>query len=389
MVVGGADPHGGCAAARRLQAFVAASDDIVWELDLRGTITYVSPSVSRHLGYDPVELVGQSWQAITPTSEHERGARLLARCATGEALWDDEDYVFTTKAGHLRSLWSNGVGEVDATGRVIGFAGTLRPKADGRGIDAALHARIRSVIDDRLIRPVFQPILDLRVGAVVGLEALSRFPAEFGRTPAQMFTDAAALGLGPALEVAAVDAALTAARALPEPLFVSVNVSPDTVLSGNLDQALAWLNWPRERLVLEITEQVPVHEYEPVGLALRDLACRLAVDDAGAGYASFRHILALAPELIKLDRFLVTDVDIDPARRALIRSVVAFAAEVRAEIIAEGIECAAQARTLRELGVPYGQGYHLGAPAPLTGFAAATSPGSCAPPSRTPAGSVR
>jgi PAS domain S-box-containing protein len=366
MALGELEPHGDCPAARRLQAFVATSDEIVFELALDGTITYVSPSVSRHLGYDPVELVGQSWQAITPSTEHERGTELLARCADGEQVWDHQDYVFTTKAGHLRSLWSTGVGQLDAGGSVVGFAGTLHPKRQDGQEDEGLRRWIRAIIDRRRIQPVFQPILDLRRETPIGAEALSRFPTELARTPAQMFTDAAALGLGTELELTALDAALGAAYTLPESVFVSVNVSPETVLSGELGPVLDRHDWARERLVLEITEQVPVHEYGPIGAALGELGCRLAVDDAGAGYASFRHILALAPELIKLDRFLVTDVDVDAARRALIRSVVAFAAEVRAEIIAEGIESASVARTLRELGVQYGQGYHFGSPAPVT-----------------------
>jgi PAS domain S-box-containing protein len=353
-------------AERRLAAFAEASEEIAWELDRSGFITYVSPAVERHLGYQPIELVGQSWQTIMPTSEHERGAALIEATAADAARWFDQDYVFRTKAGHLRPMWSTGLTELDGRGAVVGFAGTLRPVPPDR---AARDGQIRQVIEDiigwRLIQPVFQPISDLVAGDRVAVEALSRFPLHAQRSPAQLFGHAAALGLGADLELAAVGCALAEAAELPERLAVSINVSPDTLVSGRLPALITGSAIDPRRIILEITEQAAVGEYAPVVAALDPLraqGCRLAVDDAGAGYASFKHILALAPELIKLDRFLVTGIATDPARRALIRSVVGFGREVGAEILAEGIEDADEAATVRRLGVRYGQGYHIAPP---------------------------
>jgi PAS domain S-box-containing protein len=360
-----------CAAERRLEAFVATSDEVVWELDRDGLMTYVSATVGRHLGYEPIELIGQGWQAIMPSSEHQRGRVIIERAVAGGRGWDDEEFVFTTKAGHLRPMWSSGLALRNDQAAVLGVAGTLRPvrAGDHAAADERSRQRIQDIIAWRLFEPVFQPIVALADGSTYGVEALSRFPFHPRRTPAQIFADATALGQASELELAAIETALSAAHTLPGHLRISLNISPPTLLSPQLPELITRSGYEPRRLILEITEQVPVTEYAPIVAALANLrqrGCLLAVDDAGAGYASFKHILTLAPDLIKLDRFLVTGVDADPARRALIRSVVSFAAEVGAQIIGEGIETAAEQATLRRLGVPYGQGYHLGPPLPLT-----------------------
>jgi EAL domain-containing protein (putative c-di-GMP-specific phosphodiesterase class I) len=92
---------------------------------------------------------------------------------------------------------------------------------------------------------------------------------------------------------------------------------------------------------------------------------RIAVDDAGAGYASFRHILNLAPDLIKLDVFLTQNIHTDRARRALAAALIRFSEETGSKIIAEGVETTLQLKVLRELGVTKAQGYLLGRPMPL------------------------
>jgi EAL domain-containing protein (putative c-di-GMP-specific phosphodiesterase class I) len=117
-------------------------------------------------------------------------------------------------------------------------------------------------------------------------------------------------------------------------------------------------------IVIEITEHVAIDDYTTLRAELRELgpAVRLAVDDAGAGYASFRHILELAPDFVKLDIGLIRRIDGDPARQALIAGMAYFAAKRRIRLIAEGIETGAELQTLRSLAIPYGQGYLLGRP---------------------------
>jgi EAL domain-containing protein (putative c-di-GMP-specific phosphodiesterase class I) len=122
------------------------------------------------------------------------------------------------------------------------------------------------------------------------------------------------------------------------------------------------------RLVVEITEHEPVDDYDELADSLRPLRAlgvRIAIDDAGAGYASLRHTLALAPDIVKVDISLTHSIDVDRGRRALASALISFADEMDMTIVAEGIETAAELATLRELGVRYGQGYHLAEPAAL------------------------
>lgn len=237
-----------------------------------------------------------------------------------------------------------------------------------RGREQA-HRRITSALTlDGYLTTVFQPVVGLDDGRLLGVEALARFPRQFDRSPDLWFGEAASIGLGIELEALAVRTATAAFGRLPDDAFLSVNVSPEAVLSGLLDEAVDEVD--ATRLVLEMTEHAPVPDYEALAEALRPLrerGVRIAVDDAGAGYASFRHILRLAPEWIKIDSSITRDVDTDPARWALAGALVGFADGVGAGIIAEGVETEAELRALRSLGATAGQGYHLGRPGELVG----------------------
>ena len=108
---------------------------------------------------------------------------------------------------------------------------------------------------------------------------------------------------------------------------------------------------------------------------LRRMGALISVDDAGSGYSTLTHILMLAPDIIKLDRELITGIDLDPVRRALVTSLVSFAGETGAKILAEGIENADELETVRSLGVLFGQGFHLARPAPLDQLDLVGAPG--------------
>ena len=147
---------------------------------------------------------------------------------------------------------------------------------------------------------------------------------------------------------------------------MSLNVSPETVVAGGLADTLA-AHAP-ERLILEVTEHAHIDDYAPLNRALmrlRAIGVRLAVDDAGAGYAGLRHIVQLRPDVIKLDMSLVRHIDTDGARRSLTVAMRHYAEETGAKLIAEGIETEGELATLASLGVEFGQGYLLGRPAPL------------------------
>ena len=122
------------------------------------------------------------------------------------------------------------------------------------------------------------------------------------------------------------------------------------------------------RIVLELTEHTRIDDYPALLEALDELrqhGVRIAVDDAGAGYAGLQQILGLRPDIIKLDVDLTRGIDTDPVRRALAACLVRFGEDTNSVIVAEGIETAAELETLRQLGVPWGQGYLLARPGPL------------------------
>jgi EAL domain-containing protein (putative c-di-GMP-specific phosphodiesterase class I) len=228
----------------------------------------------------------------------------------------------------------------------------------------ALRAGIQETIDRGQFRCVFQPIVDLSSGEVVGVEALSRFSGEPLQAPDQWFADARRVNLGLELELAIAGAALDEAGALPEGAFLSVNLSPDSLASAYRLVADAG---PR-RLVIEVTEHAVIDDYEalrPHVAKLRAAGGRLAVDDAGAGFASLRHTLQLAPEFLKLDISLTRGIDHDRGRRALAVGLIGFARELGSEIIAEGIETREELDALRAVGVRRGQGLYLAAPGPF------------------------
>lgn len=226
-------------------------------------------------------------------------------------------------------------------------------------------AKIQAVLAGNTLVTAFQPIRLLSSGAVVGAEALTRFPGPSDTTPEAWFVEAESVGLGVDLEFRAMETALTAAQGLPVSLYIAVNISPLACLDPRLMTVLkgSGLSW--DRIVLEVTERHEVVDYDPLAAALRPLreaGARIAVDDAGAGFASMRHILQLAPDMVKLDRYVTSGIDTDPGQRALAAAMAGFARETGAMLIAEGIETPAELETLASLGIETGQGYLLGRP---------------------------
>jgi EAL domain-containing protein (putative c-di-GMP-specific phosphodiesterase class I) len=213
---------------------------------------------------------------------------------------------------------------------------------------------------------VFQPIVALDSRRVVGYEALSRFSNGPDRGPEAWFAEAHEVGLGAELELWAVRVACERSHALPQGKFMAVNVSPDTAERPDLLALLAGAQV--DHVVLEVTEHARVEDYPRFRVAIdrvRELGARLAVDDAGAGFASLRHILELDAELIKLDGSLTRSLETDPRRRSLAAALIEFGRESGASVLAEHIESELQLIELRRLGVRLGQGYHLGRPEPL------------------------
>jgi EAL domain-containing protein (putative c-di-GMP-specific phosphodiesterase class I)/CheY-like chemotaxis protein len=234
----------------------------------------------------------------------------------------------------------------------------------------------RRVLEDRIARVLdpggdelfmaYQPIFDLEDGRAVGLEALARFTAPPDRSTDTWLAEAEAVGRLLELEFVALRTALRDLDQLPRDAYLSLNVSPATAVAPELLEVLE--GQPAERLVLEMTEHARVDDYPALKAALgglREQGIRLAIDDAGAGFASLRHIVLLHPDFIKLDMTLTRDVHVDETRRALVVALVAFGSQIGASVIAEGVEVPEQLPTLRQAGVRFAQGFHLARPQPL------------------------
>jgi EAL domain-containing protein (putative c-di-GMP-specific phosphodiesterase class I) len=228
--------------------------------------------------------------------------------------------------------------------------------------------RVREVIDGRALSLVYQPIMRLSSREVIGFEALARFPQEPVRTPDVWFREAADVGLDLELQLAATRMALEDLDALPHDAYLSLNLSHRAALSERLIEVFD--DAPLRRIVVEITEHEPVDDYQALASALERLrarGARIAIDDAGAGFASLRHTLRLDPDVIKLDISLTRRIDRDRGKRALARALISFAQEMRMDIVAEGIETEAELATLVGLGARLGQGFFLARPAPIGG----------------------
>ena len=229
-----------------------------------------------------------------------------------------------------------------------------------------LLEQLTLALDSDGLDMVYQPIFDLETRQVVGVESLARFSLEPKRPPNEWFETAADLGLATRLELTAVSRAIARRSQLPPGVFMAVNLSPEALMSpelvGVIPQGFA------DQLVIELTEHTPVLDYQALGLAfapLRASGAALAIDDAGAGFASLRHILELAPQFIKLDISITQKIEHERVALALAVALTSFAGAIEAKIIAEGIETASQLEALRSLGIRLGQGYHLAMPGPI------------------------
>ena len=233
----------------------------------------------------------------------------------------------------------------------------------------ALHeadSRIARVIEHGDITMVVQPLFELATGRLVSVEALARFHDLPDRAPDLWFAEAAAVGRGADLELLAVERALPLLDDLPRSVSLHVNVGPDAICSGRLPGLVAACD--ARRVIVEVTEHESLRDRAVLEERLCDIrrtGVRLALDDTGTGYAGLSELLRIRPDVVKLDRDLVTDVDTDPARQALVVAMVRFAADIAAVIVAEGIETETEARTLLDLGVQLGQGWFLGRPVPV------------------------
>ncbi|WP_270024445.1 EAL domain-containing protein [Solirubrobacter phytolaccae] len=231
-----------------------------------------------------------------------------------------------------------------------------------------VQARMQRMIDGFGLDVAFQPIVDLASGQVVGAEALARFKdADGNAIPTERcFLDAHAVDMGVELELAVIRLALRCQEhRLPKGRYLALNVSPAVLEQDELAFAIARHDNTHRPIVIEITEHQPVEDYVALSAQLdrlRDLGARVAVDDVGSGFASFRHVTRVNPDILKLDRTLVCGIDDDPVRQSLASAIVAFAKDVGATVVSEGIENESELCCLKGLSVGCGQGFYLARP---------------------------
>lgn len=231
----------------------------------------------------------------------------------------------------------------------------------------AILGQLRRALGGSEFHTVFQPIVALHSLSVVGFEALTRFHGEPNNPPDVWFRHAKQVGLYEELEYATLNMATSQIDLLPKDVYVSLNVTASSVAEGFTADLVC--NLPPDRIVLEISEQELIGDYEKVAHTLkpfRERGVRLAVDDVGAGYASLWHVLKMEPDIIKLDAKFVIGIDRNTSKRKLVSSILDYANFVGATLVTEGIETRFELDVLRDLGVDHGQGYFLGKPGPVT-----------------------
>jgi EAL domain-containing protein (putative c-di-GMP-specific phosphodiesterase class I) len=239
---------------------------------------------------------------------------------------------------------------------------TLRAADKRAEWDRALE---RVLEDPRAVDAAFQPIVDLRRGTVVGYEALARFAPPPTAGPDRWLAEAESRGVADQLSARILTRALQQRTSLPPNTFLSVNVAPKDV-AGPAVRAALLAPANLSGVVIEVTEHAPIGDFAELDrmlAAFREAGAIIAVDDAGAGYAGLTHILELRPQIVKLDRGLVSGIDRDEAKRVLVETIGNATGRLDAWLLAEGIERPEELDVLVGMGVPLGQGYALGRPA--------------------------
>jgi EAL domain-containing protein (putative c-di-GMP-specific phosphodiesterase class I) len=237
-------------------------------------------------------------------------------------------------------------------------------RAAERARDAA-RRRLDAALAEGSLSSVYQPIVDLSDRSVAGFEALTRFAVRPWQPPAAWFAEAAQVRAGVEAELRAAAAALAVEDGWPDAPYLAINLSPEALLGAELDALLD--GHALDRLVVEITEHEAVAEYERLARALAPLRARglrVAIDDAGAGQSSFRHVVDLAPDIVKIDMSITRGIDTDRSRRALAAALTGFAREIGMAVVAEGLETKAELAVVCDLGIDAGQGFLLGRPMP-------------------------
>jgi diguanylate cyclase (GGDEF)-like protein len=305
---------------------------------------------------DPAPLAAELLEALERCGDAQR--HVSACVGVAQSPRDGSDAEALLRAGDiaLRVAKRSGVG-----GQASFYAGG---PLNGQGAHSARGALTRLIGGEGLAMAV-QPIVDLRDGTVHAYEALARFGEGGTDSPLHWFSLAEEFGERDELERSCLRAALALLGSRPAGARVAVNLSAPVLLDA---RTLRILEQPRDLsgLIIEVTEEALVQSEAQLHTTiapLRERGARLAVDDMGAGYSGLRQITTVQPSYLKLDRSLVSGIDGDGDRAALVQALVGYAEHVGSLLVAEGIENPEELQTLLDLGVPLAQGFYLGRPA--------------------------
>jgi EAL domain-containing protein (putative c-di-GMP-specific phosphodiesterase class I) len=225
-------------------------------------------------------------------------------------------------------------------------------------------------------------------GRAVLLASLARFQTRGTSSPLHWFALADEFGVRDRLELACLRAALRTFAARPPGTALSVNLSGPLLLDARVHALLDEVG-PLDGLILELTENSLLEDSPGRHAQISQLigrGVRFAVDDMGAGYSGLRQITTVRPSYLKLDRSLITGIDADPDRGALVSALLGYARQTGGHLVAEGVETEAELETLLALGVRLVQGFYLARPgwpwpeirtlpAPTSAPASAPAPG--------------
>lgn len=245
----------------------------------------------------------------------------------------------------------------------------LKPPSAPMSIEGtdALH----EILAGRKLSALFQPIIHMHSGDIIGYEGLIRGPSDSPlHAPMNLFKVARAHDLTLEVEHLCRQVVLERFAELQLPGKLFLNVSPECLLlrnarHGETLEYIEHIGINPDRVIIELTENQPTYDYELMREAVlhyRNMGFQIAIDDLGEGFSSLRLWSELRPEYVKIDMHFIQGINHDPVKLQFVRSIQEIAEKSGTLVIAEGIEAQTELLVLRDLGVAFGQGYHLGRP---------------------------
>jgi len=234
-----------------------------------------------------------------------------------------------------------------------------------------LLARLKEILAKCQLNALFQPIIGMQNGEIIGYEGLIRGPSDSPlHSPMNLFKVAKANNLTVEVEHMCRRVVLERFAQLKLPGKLFLNVSPETLLQpdpmhGETLGYIQRVGISPERVIIELTESQPTYDYELLREAVmhyREMGFQIAIDDLGEGFSSLRLWSELRPEYVKIDMHFIQGINLDPVKLQFVRSIQEIARKSGTVVIAEGIETQAELLLIRDLGIAYGQGYHIARP---------------------------